>query len=120
MLEKETVVKVQRFLKEANDVDVTANEIEVGLSRKERRQMGLTMFGIYRAVRQLQCELPWDKDAPLKLIAMDVAMVLADHPDYVGAWDEKLPELDWEAVLDFIIKMLPIILKLIAIFMVFI
>jgi len=94
---------------------IDAEEIS-GLTWRQRRKMGLTRFGVFRAVRQLQGSVEWDPKAPIRLIAADVAMVLAGHPDHMETWDEVMPTLDWETILAFIEKILPLILMLIELF----
>jgi len=102
------------------ELEVADPKVELaGLSWRERRAMGLTRFGVYRAVRQLQASVEWDPEAPLKLIAADVAMVISGHPDYANVWDKNIADLDWDTILEWIEKLLPIILKLITIFMMF-
>ena len=87
-----------------------------GLSRRQHRRMGLTRFGIFRAVRVLQASPEWDANAPLSLISADVIGVLATQQSTASAWEAIDPGFDWESIMAFIEKILPIILKLLAIF----
>ncbi len=107
VLDEETVSGLMKQL-----LDVEAS-LKLGLTRRERRRMGLTRFGVFKAVRRLQP----DSDVNLELLAMDVMAGLASSIEYASAWDELQPKLEWEAILEFIKKMLPIILKLLLIFM---
>lgn len=92
------------------------SETVSGLSRRQRREMGITWRGVSQAVRELRKSADWDADAPRKEIAANVALVLMDHDDYAAAWGDNPAELDWALIIEWIEKILPLILKLISLF----
>ena len=79
----------------------------------ERRRLGLTPIGVIAATRRLakdgQINAAMDKDEICELVATEI--MLQNAP----AWAEA-PEINWEAILAFIEKLIPIILALIALF----
>ena len=82
---------------------------------REARRLGLTVRNIGPIVRKIRDE-PDFADKTHAEIAVEVAERLAEqNPD--GFRD---PNLDWDAIIEFIEKLLPLILKLIEIFSLFI
>ena len=79
----------------------------------ERRRLGLTPLGVIAATRRLakdgQINAAMDKDEICELVATEI--MLQNAP----AWAEA-PSIDWEAILAFIEKLIPIIMALIALF----
>ena len=118
--------KIHDLLKQIKDskMSICGKEQMVGearhqkLSPRERRKLGLTRFGILKAVRHLQKQPGWDKDEAEGLLAMDIAIYLSQDSVCAGAWDSMDPALDWDEIIEYIKKMLPIILKIITILMI--
>ena len=122
---------VFELLKQANEVESNSK-----LSIKVRRQLGLERNNLRRTVKKLMISSDWedylDKDGnvDVPMLACSVAVTLTGHPDYADAWCKiaqsqstttsgSIVEFDWQTLLDFIEKMIPIILKLIELFMMF-
>jgi len=81
------------------------------MTRKERRKLGLTFKKIRKTVRKLKAagDLDGMDNAAIAATVMD--RLAADNPKLLG-----IKDFDWDALLAFIEKLLPIILQLIAIF----
>lgn len=79
----------------------------------QRRRMGLTLAGVISATRRLakdgEISRSMDRSEIVELVAMEIANQNAP------AWAEA-PSIDWDAVLAFIEKLIPIIMALIALF----
>ena len=83
-----------------------------GLTFRQRRAMGLTVRNIARATRELASAGELNKDTPkdeaaelvLERLVMDNPKAFAD------------PTLDWDAVLAFIERLIPLIMTIIALF----
>lgn len=86
------------------------NTVE-GLSFRQRRAMGLTLFGVMGAAQRLkaggQISRDMDRDEMVELIATELAL---ENPQ---AWAEA-PAIDWETVLKWIEMFMPIILAFLA------
>ena len=80
-------------------------------SRRERRKAGVTFFKALRAAR----ELSRDEDFEFESEEQFAEAVLEK---LVGGSNPKgsMPEADWGAFLEFIMNLLPIILKILALF----
>jgi len=79
----------------------------------ERRRLGLTPLGVIAATRRLakdgQISGGMSQEEICELVAMEIMIQNA------AAWAEA-PSIDWDAVLAFIEKLIPIIMALIALF----
>lgn len=84
------------------------------LTIRQRRQMGLTVLGVLRAAKELQRRGEIARDTDPKEIARAVAeeIALANSK----AWSDNVGAIDWDAILAFIEKLIPLILKLIELF----
>lgn len=83
-----------------------------GLTMRQRRDMGLTFGNIMRATRVVVASGAIDADDPAEVVAAAVAQQLV--VENTKAFAD--PSLDWDAVLAFIEKLIPIIMTLIALF----
>ena len=83
------------------------------LSCLERRRLGLTPIGVIAATRRLakdgQINGGMSSEEICELVATEI--MLQNTP----AWAEA-PEIDWDAILAFVEKLIPIIMALIALF----
>jgi hypothetical protein len=81
-----------------------------GLTFKQRREMGLTLANCLRTAKKLKQAgvLSDDPDVASGQIAAELA---GENPKAFAD-----PSLDWDAILEFIEKLLPLIMPLIAIF----
>ena len=83
-----------------------------GLTFKQRRQMGLTVRNIARATRVLASEGIITKDTPEDEAAeLVLERLVMDNPQSFAD-----PTLDWDAVLAFIERLIPLIMTIIALF----
>lgn len=84
------------------------------LTVRQRRQMGLTFRGALQAARELNRRGEIHKDMDSKeisaLIAEEIMVTNAK------AWADNAVAIDWDAILAFIEKLIPLILKLIELF----
>ena len=88
-------------------------ELAEKLSRREMRRMGLTVLNVRRRARQMAIagEITADMSHDqIRDIVIDDLM--GDEP---GAW-RNVSAPDWDAILAFITKLLPLILQIIALF----
>ena len=88
-------------------------ELSEKLSRREMRRMGLTVLNVRRRARQMAIagEITADMSHDqIRDIVIDDLM--GDEP---GAW-RNVSAPDWDAILAFITKLLPLILQIIALF----
>jgi len=91
---------------------LSAMKTRDGLTRRERRDMGLTFRNIRRAMATMQASGEIDETMTKAEISIAVAdKLVSDNP---SAFQD--PSLDWDAILAFIERMIPLILKLIALF----
>jgi hypothetical protein len=122
---------VFELLKQANEVENNSR-----LSIKMRRRLGLERNNLRRTVKKLMVSSDWEDyldgngNVDVPMLARSVAVTLTGHPDYAEAWCEiaqsqstttsgSIVDFDWQSLLNFIEKMIPIILKLIELFMMF-
>lgn len=93
---------------------VTDNEPLGQLTIRQRRAMGLTVVGVIRAGRELSrrgdITATTDPTAMARLIAEEIAM---SNPK---AWSDNVDAIDWDAIIAFIERLIPLILKLIELF----
>lgn len=81
------------------------------LTLRERREMGLTVLNIAQVARELKQSGDIDAQTSQAEIAAAIAIKLeSKNPQAFGAG------VDWDAILAFIERLLPLILKLIALF----
>ena len=78
------------------------------LTFKQRRELGLTIPSMVRAARKLGKRLHPDPDIASAQILQEL---VAENPKAFAK-----PGINWEAILAFIEKLLPIILQIISIF----
>ena len=81
------------------------------MSRKKRRKLGLTFNSIRKTVRKLKSNGDLEGLDNAAIAAAVMEKLAADNPKLLG-----IKDFDWDALLAFIEKLLPIILQLIAIF----
>lgn len=89
------------------------NELSEKLSRREMRKMGLTVLNVRRRARQMAIagEITSDMSGEqIRDIVIDDLM--GEEP---GAW-RNVGAPDWDSIIAFITKLLPLILQLLAIF----
>lgn len=77
-----------------------------GLTRRDRRQLGITIRGIRLAAKEL-------REDGREITSQAVLETIIDQNP--TAWANK-PGIDWDAIIAFIEKLLPLILKFIEIF----
>ena len=100
-----------------NDVVAAAYEAEAELTskinRREMRRMGLTVLNVRRRARQLAIAGEITADMTQEQIR-DIVIddLMGDEP---GAF-RNLSAVDWDAIIAFITKLLPLILQILAIF----
>ena len=84
------------------------------LTIRQRRQMGLTIRGSLQAARELarrgEITRDMDKSYVAELIAQEIMLSNAK------AWADNEASIDWDAIIAFIEKLIPLIMKLIALF----
>jgi hypothetical protein len=105
------VQPVQPVSPEERAVGPVSDAPEGGMSRRERRRLGVTFGKCLRAARELKKagELSDDSETAAAQIAAKLA---ADKPGDFA----KLSAVDWDAIIAFIEKLIPLILQLIEIF----
>lgn len=88
-------------------------ELSEKLSRREMRKMGLTVLNVRRRARQMAMAGEITSDMPPEQIR-DIVIddLMGEEP---GAW-RNVGAPDWDAIIAFITKLLPLILQLLAIF----
>lgn len=82
-----------------------------GLSRRQRREMGLTISNVRRTVREINEEEDISEMTQEELSARTLDRIMSENPQ--GYQDAAL---DFEGILAFLEGLMPLILKLIAIF----
>lgn len=95
-------------------VEVTMSDTAAarGLTLRQRREMGLTIGNLTRATRQCIESGSVDKtDAPEVIAAAVAAQLVVENPKAFAD-----PSVDWDSILAFIEKLIPIIMTLIALF----
>ena len=88
-------------------------ELSVRMTRREMRRMGLTVLNIRRRARKMAVAGEITSDMPhdqIRDIIIDDLM--GEEP---GAWRE-VSAPDWDAIIAFITKLIPLILQILAIF----
>ena len=84
------------------------------LTVRQRRQMGLTFLGTLGAARELARRGEIHKDMDRKEISALIAEeIMATN---AKAWADNAAAIDWDAIIAFIEKLIPLILKLIELF----
>lgn len=87
--------------------------VAVGLSRRKRRELGLTVFGLARIAARLQKAGELDGLSSVQKSAAILAEFYNSSLESVTA-DVSI---DWDAVLEFIERLIELILKLMPLFM---
>ena len=83
-----------------------------GLTLRQRRAMGLTVRNMARAARELAADGSIDKDTPREDVAeLVLEKIVTENPKAFAD-----PGVDWDAILAFIEKLLPLILAIISMF----
>ena len=97
----------------ATDVPVLATKkFREGLTIRERREMGLTVRNVSRVLQELDKAGEINEETTTEEAAvMVLSVLLADNP---AAFQD--PAIDWEAILAFLERLIPLILQIIAIF----
>ena len=90
------------------------NETLGRLTIRQRRQMGLTVLGTMRAARELARRGEISRDMDSKAMASAIAEEIMFSN--ARAWSDNAVAIDWDAILAFIEKLLPLILMLIELF----
>jgi hypothetical protein len=87
--------------------------LELKLSRREMRRLGVTVLSVRRRARQMAIDGEITSDMSGEQIR-DIVMddLMGDEPHAF----QQLGAPDWDAILAFIEKLLPLILKIIAMF----
>ena len=96
------------------DVDsapVVKPERRSGLDRKARRKLGLTFKNIRRATKALYQAGELEDMSRSEIAAAVLDKITSENPKVYAD-----PTLDWDALLDFIERLIPIILRLIELF----
>ncbi len=87
-------------------------KIRKGLTIRQRRETGATFRNVRRVLAEMQAsgEITEDMDVGT------IALLVADHllSDTPAAFQD--PTFDWDAFLDFLERLIPLILKIIALF----
>jgi hypothetical protein len=82
------------------------------LTFRQRRDMGLTLVNLVRVTRQLAAEGVVDKDTPPEELRDAIlSRLAAESPEACAD-----PTVDWDAVLQFLEKLLPFLLQILALF----
>ena len=96
-------------------MDEVNDNVPLGrLTLRQRRQMGLTFRGSLQAARELNRRGEISKDMDSKEIAARIAEELM--MTNAKAWAGAAPSIDWDAIIAFIEKLIPLILMLIELF----
>jgi len=82
-----------------------------GLSWRQRRAMGITPRNMIRVVREMEKDGSLESVDQAELSAMVLDRLMTENPKAFAD-----PSLDWDAILSFIEALLPVILKIIALF----
>ena len=97
----------------SDDVPVLGTKrFKDGLTIRQRREMGLTLRNVTRIVKELDEAGEITEDTTVEEAAVMVLSVLVE--DTPAAFQD--PAIDWEAILAFLERLLPLILQIIAIF----
>ena len=96
------------------DTAVRDNEPLGRLTIRQRRAMGLTFVGTLRAARELarRGDITSTTDPKEMAAAIAEEIMLTN----ARAWSDHASSIDWDAILAFIEKLIPLIMKLIALF----
>ena len=86
-------------------------EARRGLTFRERRELGLTFRNILRVTKQLQENGELEDLTQAEIAAEVMAVIAEENPKSFAE-----ASLDWDGILNFIERLLPIILKLIELF----
>jgi len=98
---------------EVNAAYAAEAELENKLSRREMRRLGVTVLNVRRRTRQMAAAGEITADMPADRIR-DIIIddLMGDEPHAF----QQLGAPDWDAIIAFIEKLLPLILKIIAMF----
>lgn len=104
---------------EAAKVEIVAEptleptKLRKGLTRQQRRDMGLTYRNVKRVLAELQADesVCFDDCCVEELAVLVAAELVADGPT---AFQD--PSLDWDAILAFIERLIPFIMTIISLF----
>lgn len=81
-------------------------------TRRQRRDMGLTLVNLTRKAKQLKDAGVITDDDDARDVAIEIGdLLFADNPKAFAD-----PQINWDDVLAFIEKLIPLILKIIALF----
>lgn len=95
---------------QSSDQSVQPEDVLVGLARRDARRLGLTITGIAKIARELKAEnaLTGNIEADAESI---LAKAIEQNPKAFAD-----PSLDWDAILAFIERIMPLILMIIGLF----
>jgi len=83
-----------------------------GLTFRQRRRMGVTPRNIAKATRQMLADGTITKDTPKDEVAeLVLERLVLDNPKAFAD-----PTLDWDAILSFIERLIPLIMTIISLF----
>lgn len=94
-------------------VPATAGVSEKRLGLLERRKLGLTIGQLRPVVKQMIDEGRLDPENHSAAAAAVMDELASKNP---SAWQDPMGAPDWDAILEFLEKLMPLILKLIALF----
>jgi hypothetical protein len=98
---------------EVNAAYAAEVELETKLSRREMRRLGITVLNVRRRARQMAIDGEITADMPAEQMR-DIVIddLMGDEPHAF----QQLGAPDWDAIIAFVEKLLPLILKIIAMF----
>ena len=82
------------------------------LTWRQRRKLGLTVRNVIRVTREMKKAGDLEGVSQAELSAMILNQLMTENPKVYAD-----PSLDWDALLDFIERLIPIILKIMSLFM---
>lgn len=96
----------------ADEPTLEPMKLRKGLTLRQRREMGLTVRNVRATLAKMQADGEITEDMDSNSVAVMVAdKLLSDNP---SAFQD--PSLDWDAILEWLERLIPFILKIIALF----
>lgn len=84
-----------------------------GNRSRDRRRLGVNFFSVLRAAKKVAEDPEFEPDSALEMAETILANIVGKDLPQAKA---DMPEIDWDSLLAFIMKILPLILKLLALF----
>jgi hypothetical protein len=106
-------VSILSLLKNANEIETSFAQTSK-LSWLKRRRLGLTWNSIKNAVEELQKSGVYDEDMSHRDLAKQVSLLIVQ--ENLDEYCKLDASFDWEQIIAFIEKILPLILMIIQIF----